>query len=386
MENFVFKNPTKLIFGKGTIAKIEKEIPLTARVMITYGGGSIKRNGVYDAVKEALKNHTVFEFGGIEPNPKYETLMEAVAHAKANNVDFLLAVGGGSTIDGTKFIAVALNFDGDDAWGLLTGKFNPMKYKTTPLATVLTLPATGSEMNCGAVISRKASAEKYAIHHPGNYPQFSVLDPTVCYSLPRKQVANGLADTYCHVLEQYLTGTTNGRVNDRFAEALLVNIIELTPQLMIAHDNYDAMCDFMMTATMGLNGFIAMGATEDWATHLIGHELTAMCGLDHGVTLSIVGPALMNVMRDAKRAKLLQYGERVWGVEEGTDDQRIDTTISLTRKLYESMGIKTHLSDYSIGQDVIDEIVNRFRTRNAKLGENGIVTPDLIAKILEQAK
>ena len=386
MQNFVFKNPTKLIFGKNTISSVAKEIPLSAKVMVTYGGGSIKRNGVYDAVMAALTNHNVIEFGGIEPNPKYETLMKAVELGKANNIDYLLAVGGGSTIDGTKFIAVALNFDEDDAWGLLTGEYNPVKYKTTPLATVLTLPATGSEMNCGAVISRISSEEKFAIHHPSNYPQFSILDPTVCFSLPKKQVANGLADTYCHVLEQYLTTTDNGRVCDRFAEGLLLNVIELAPQLMVTNDNYDLMADFMMSATMGLNGFIAMGATSDWATHMIGHELTALCKLDHGVTLSIVGPALMDVMRDAKRAKLLQYAERVWGIKDGSEDERIDKAIASTRELYESMGIKTHLSDYSIGQDIADEIVKRFRDRKLNIGENGIITPDLVAVILERAK
>lgn len=383
MENFVFRNPTKLIFGKGKIASITKEIPQNAKVLMTYGGGSIKQNGVYDAVKAALKEHCVIEFGGIEPNPKYETLMDAVKLGKENQVDYLLAVGGGSVIDGTKFIAVALNFDGEDAWGLVTGKHNPENYKATPLSTVLTLPATGSEMNKGAVISRKASAEKFPIYHSDNYPHFSVLDPTVCFSLPQKQVANGLADTFCHVLEQYLTVPTNGRVNDRFCESLLLNIVELAPKLMERHDNYDLMCDFMLTATMGLNGFVGMGATQDWATHIIGHELTAKCGLDHGVTLAIVGPALLQVTREEKREKLLQYGERVWGITHGTEEERIDKAIDATRRLYESVGIKTHLSDYGIGSDVTDYIAERFRTRGMNLGENGIVTPARIAEILK---
>lgn len=385
MENFVFRNPTKLIFGKGKIASITNEIPRSAKVMITYGGGSIKKNGVYDAVKEALKGHWVVEFGGIEPNPKYETLMEAVKLGKENQVDYLLAVGGGSVIDGTKFIAIALNFDGTDAWGLVTGKYNPESCKATPLSTVLTLPATGSEMNKGAVISRRESAEKFPIYHSDNYPRFSVLDPTVCFTLPKNQVANGLVDTFCHVLEQYLTGTTNGRVNDRFAESLLINVVELSPKLMERHDDYELMSDFMLTATMGLNGFIAMGATCDWATHIIGHELTAKCVLDHGVTLAIVGPALMSVMKEEKRAKLLQYGERVWGITHGSGSERIDKTINATRNFYESLGIKTHLSEYGIGRDVIDFIVNRFRQRNMNIGERGIVTPDKIEEILNLA-
>lgn len=386
MQNFVFKNPTKLIFGKNSVKSITKEIPLDAKVMITYGGGSIKLNGAYDAVKLALANHNVIEFGGIEPNPKYETLMKAVEMGKNNSIDYLLAVGGGSVIDGTKFIALAMNYDGDDAWDLACGRANPLKYKTTPLSSVLTLPATGSEMNCGAVISRISSSEKFAVHHPATFPQFSILDPTYCFTLPKRQVANGIADTYCHVLEQYLTGMDNGMVNDRFAEGLLLNLIELAPKLMNKSDDYDLMSDFMITATMGLNGFIAMGATCDWATHLIGHELTATAGLDHAVTLSIVGPALMNVMRDAKHDKLLQYGERVWGIKEGSDSERIDRVIESTRALYESIGIKTHLSDYSIGDDITSEIVKRFRDRDSRIGENGIITPDIIAEILKQAK
>ncbi len=385
MNNFVFRNPTKLIFGKGQIAAIEREIPIDAKVMVTYGGGSIKRNGVYDAVMAALKNHNVIEFAGIEPNPKYETLMKAVKLGKENGVDYLLAVGGGSVIDGTKFIAIALNFDNDDeAWGLVTGKYRTDDYKATPLSSVLTLPATGSEMNKGAVISQLATDEKYPVYHNDNYPRFSVLDPETCFSLPKNQVANGLADTYCHVLEQYLTTMDNGMVNDRFAESLLLNIVELTPKLMEKHDDYDTMADFMLTATMGLNGFISMGATADWATHMIGHELTALCGLDHGVTLSIVGPALMNVMREEKREKLIQYAQRVWGAK-GADDECVDIAISKTRELYEQMGIKTHLSDWGVGREVIDTIVERFTLRKLNLGERGIVTPDKVREILEQA-
>ncbi len=385
MNNFAFKNPTKLIFGKGEIASIEREIPLDAKIMVTYGGGSIMRNGVYDAVVAALKNHNYIEFGGIEPNPKYETLMRAVKLGKEKGVDYLLAVGGGSVIDGTKFIAVALNFDNDDdAWGLVIGKYNPEKYEATPLSSILTLPATGSEMNNGAVVSCLATDEKYPFYHRNNYPRFSVLDPETCFSLPKNQVANGLADTYCHVLEQYLTTLDNGMVNDRFAESLLQNIVDLTPKLMERHDDYELMADFMLTATMGLNGFISMGATADWATHLIGHELTALTGLDHGVTLAIVGPALMNVMREEKRAKLLQYAERVWRAE-GTEEERIDIAINKTREIYEQMGIKTHLSDWGVGTDVIDTIVHRFTERGRNIGERGIVTPEKIREILEQA-
>lgn len=380
MNNFTFCNPTKLIFGKGTIARIAREIPAGAKIMMTYGGGSIRRNGVYDQVTAALKGRGAVEFGGIEPNPQYETLVKAVELARAEGVDFLLAVGGGSVIDGTKFIATALKYEGDP-WDFL---LDPSKaVDAVPLATVLTLPATGSEMNNGAVVSRKELNEKLAFHNPKCYPLFSVLDPEVCYSLPERQVVNGIVDSFAHTLEQYLTFDTQSMVMDRWAEGLLQTLIELGPKLAEWHDRYDEVANFMLTATMALNGFIAMGVPQDWATHMIGHELTALHGLDHGVTLAIVYPGMMRVMRREKFDKLVQYAERVWGAT-GTPEEKAEAAIVKTDEFFRALGMKTRLSEHGIGQETIDFIVERFRKRGWNLGENGQVTPERVAEILRE--
>lgn len=385
MNNFSFKNPTKLIFGKGTIAAIAKEIPADAVVMLTYGGGSIQKNGVYNQVIKALGTRSIVEFGGIEPNPHYETLMKAVEKVRAQKVTYLLAVGGGSVIDGTKFIAAAANFEGSEPWDFMTDQSKLKTIVPLPLSTVLTLPATASEMNCGAVITRSSTQEKLAFQLSSNYPRFSILDPEVCYSLPDHQVANGVVDTFAHILEQYLTYPCQAMVQDRFSEGVLLTLKEIGVKVVSNHSDYDLVSNYMLAATMGLNGFSSMGVPEDWATHMIGHELTALHGLDHGVTLAIVFPALMSVMRKEKEAKLLQYGERVWGVNSGTTEVRINQTIECTRNFFELLGIKTRLSSYNIGADTIEKIVDRFKSRGWNLGENQTITPDKVREILNAA-
>lgn len=379
MKNFSFKNPTKLIFGKGSIAQLKKEIPKDKRIMICFGGGSVKHNGVYDQVINTLSEHHIIEFWGIEPNPTYETLIKAVTLARDNSVDFLLAVGGGSVIDGTKFISAAIAYP-NDPWEFVLD--DSKITKTIPLASVLTLPATGSEMNGGSVISKIATKEKYAFHHPGAYPVFSILDPESCYSLPDYQIAAGVADTFVHIIEQYLTTAGQSMVMDRFAEGLMLTLIELAPRLMKNHQVYDDMANFMLTATMGLNGFISMGVKQDWATHMIGHEITALSGLTHGYSLAIVLPALMQVMREEKKSKLLQYAERVWNITDTNPETKINTAITKTNTFFRSLGIKTTLSENNIGEDVIHEIVHRFQERNTVLGENNSVTPDKVLDIL----
>ena len=381
MENFIFQNPVKLIMGKGMIARLAKEIPSDKRIMITFGGGSVKKNGVYDQVKEALKDHFTVEFWGIEPNPAIETLRKAIALGKEEKVDYLLAVGGGSVIDGTKLISAGILYDGD-AWDLvLAGR--PVTH-TVPLSTVLTLPATGSEMNNGAVISRRETKEKYPFY--ANYPIFSILDPEVTFTLPPHQVACGLADTYVHVMEQYMTTPGQSRVMDRWAEGILQTLIEIAPKIRANQHDYDQMANFMLCATMGLNGFIAMGVPQDWATHMIGHELTALHGVTHGQTLVVVLPALMSVMREQKKGKILQYGERVFGIREGSEDERIDRTIRATEEFFRSLGLATRLHELQIGQDTIDEIVRRFNERGSRLGEAGNITGDVTRRILELCK
>lgn len=384
MNNFIFQNPTKLIFGKGEIARLPKLIEKGRKILMTYGGGSIKRNGVYDQVMTALKGYDITEFGGIEANPDYNTLMKAVKICREKGIDFILAVGGGSIIDGTKFIATAARFEGEDAWDILSKKSRLPK--PVDFASVLTLPATASEMNNGAVISRRDRQEKLAFHNPEGYPKFSILDPDVVLTLPAKQISNGIVDIYAHTLEQYLTTCLDTKVMDRWAESLLLTLIDEAPELLSGNPSYDSRANFMLTATMGLNGFISMGVDEDWATHMIGHELTALCGLDHGETLAIVHPGVMDVMRKEKRGKLLQYARRVWNITIENEEQAIDEAIAKTESFFRSIGKKTRLSEYGIGDDVIETIVERFKQRGWNVGEHGIVTPEKTRLILERVK
>lgn len=378
MRNFDFVNPTRLVFGKGTIARLADLIPADKKIMITFGGGSIKSNGVYDQVKEALKNHNCVEFWGIEPNPKYETLLKAIKLGRDEKIDMLLAVGGGSVIDGTKFIAAAIPYTNGEEWNLILD--NSLVHSTIPLADVITLPATGSEMNNGAVISREETKEKYAFFADTNFPVFSILDPEVTYSLPQFQVACGVVDTFIHVVEQYLTIPVGPKLMDRWAEGILQTLVEIAPGLRKENPDYETRSEFMLSATMGLNGFIAMGAAEDWATHMIGHELTALHGLTHGVTLAIVYPAVLRVMKEQKSAKLLQYGKRVWGVD------NIDSAIEKTENFFREMGLPTRLSEINVGDETISEISRRFAKRNVVLGECGNITPEVVTQILNSAK
>lgn len=379
MNNFIFQNPTKLIFGKGQIARLSKELPKDRKILVTFGGGSVKKNGVYEQVTAALEGFDYQEFWGIEPNPKVETLRKAVEICKRDGVDFLLAVGGGSVLDGTKLIAAAAVVD-TDAWELVC---NPKLYGgTLPFASVMTLPATGSEMNRGAVISNIATGEKYAFYN--TYPQFSILDPQTTFSLPPYQVACGLADTFVHVMEQYLTATDIAPLMDRWAEGVLQTIIEVAPKVRADQTDYDAMATYMLSATMGLNGFIAMGVPQDWATHMIGHEITALTALTHGHSLVVVLPAVMDVMREQKGDKILQYGQRIWGITEGSYDERIDKTIAATEEFFRSLGLQTRLSELNIGKEVAEQIVLRFKERGTLLGENSNIDYLTVEKILNQ--
>lgn len=380
MNNFIFQNPTRLIFGKGMIAQIAKEIPADKKVMVTFGGGSVKKNGVYDQVTEALKGFEVTEFWGIEPNPSIETLRKAIALGKEKGIDFLLAVGGGSVLDGTKLISAGLLYEGD-AWDLVKkGSYN----QTVPMGTVLTIPATGSEMNNGAVISRHETKEKYPFY--SNYPMFSVLDPEVTFTLPPFQVACGLADTFVHVMEQYMTKPDQSRMMDRWAEGILMMLTTIAPMIKENQQDYNLMSQFMLGATMGLNGFIAMGVPQDWCTHMIGHELTALCGLTHGATLAIVFPGMLRTLTDKKRDKILQYGERIWGISAGLPETRIAKTIEKTEEFFRNLGLATRLGEVNIGDDIIDEIERRFNERDVHFGEDGDVTGSVAKQILLNCK
>ena len=383
MNNFEFYNPVKIEFGKGMVAKLPSLIPAGSKVMITYGGGSIKSNGVYDQVIDALKGYSVIEFGGIEPNPTYETLMKAVTLARAEQVTYLLAVGGGSVLDGTKFIAAAIPFAGEP-WDILAKGAKVLS--AIPMGTVLTLPATGSEMNNGAVISKKATKEKLAFHSAYTYPVFSILDPEFTYSLPKNQIANGTVDAFIHIMEQYMTYPNAGMVQDCWSEGLLKVLIEVGPQALATPTDYDTRANLMWAATMALNGIIVVGMPSDWATHMIGHELTALHGLAHGETLAIVYPAMLDVLFEFKKDKLVQYAERVRGINQGTPDERARLAIRKTEEFFNRMGIKTHLKDYGIGNESFQTIRNRFEERGwVKMGEKQALTPDLVVDVLNKS-
>ena len=379
MNNFEFQNPTRLIFGKGQIARLSQELPRDKKILVTFGGGSVKSNGVYDKVMEALKGFDYIEFWGIEPNPKVETLRKAVKLCKEQGVGFILAVGGGSVLDGTKLIAAAACVE-NDAWELVRDA--SLAKGALPFASVMTLPATGSEMNRAAVISNLQTGEKFAFYNV--FPVFSILDPETTFSLPPFQVACGLADTFIHVMEQYMTVTGVAPLMDRWAEGVLQTVIEVAPKVRSDQHDYDAMSTYMLSATMALNGFVAMGVPQDWATHRIGHEITALTGMTHGQTLVIVLPGVLNVMREQKGDKILQYGERVWGIAEGTREERIDKTIAATEDFFRSLGLATRLSECSVGEDVVAEVVNRFKVRGTTLGENANIDYSVLEQILRQ--
>lgn len=356
MLNFSFQNNTKILFGENQISAISQEIPADAKVLMVYGGGSIKSNGVYQQVTEALKDHTWFEFSGVEPNPQYDTLMKAQAIIEAENIDYLLAVGGGSVVDGVKFIAAAAKFEAQDPWDIVA-KGASVK-QALPIGAVLTLPATGSESNGGSVITRDGN--KLPFGSPLVRPLFAVLDPSVTLSLSDRQISNGVIDAYIHIMEQYLTYSVNGKVQDRFSEGLLQTLIEEGPKALAAETKQDleVRANIMWSATMALNGLIGAGVPQDWSTHMIGHELTASHGIDHARTLSIVLPAVMKVRREQKHDKLVQYAERVFGITTGTDEQKIDQAILATEAFFKRMQVPIRLGDIDLGTDQVDVMVN----------------------------
>ncbi|MGB0806597.1 MAG: iron-containing alcohol dehydrogenase [Salibacteraceae bacterium] len=385
MLNFEFQNPVKVLFGKGQIDNIKEEIPAESKVLVLYGGGSIKKNGIYDQVMEALKDFTVFEYGGIPANPEYEVLMGALELIKKENVDFLLAVGGGSVIDGTKFLSGAANFEGKDPWAILEQGIPTLN--GMPFGTVLTLPATGSEMNSGAVITKASTQQKRVMGGKGLFPKFSILDPSVVASIPERQLQNGVIDAYVHVLEQYLTTTHSGKLQDRIAEGILSTLVEIGPEIVKNPSNYELASNFMWSCTMALNGLIQKGVPTDWATHMIGHELTALHGIDHARTLAIIGPSLMRHQFISKKDKLAQYGQRVWGLEGGTTQELAEKALVMTEQFYWKMGMKTKLSENASDFDRTSQtIFDRFTKRGwNELGENKIIGPQQVKEIVELA-
>jgi NADP-dependent alcohol dehydrogenase len=387
MLNFELYNPVNYVFGKGQIEKLTDLVPNNTKILIAYGGGSIFKNGVYDQVKAALPNHDIVEFGGIEPNPRFETLMKAVEIIRAEKIGFILAVGGGSVIDGVKFISAAVNFEGDAADILKKRILFKDVSKVIPFGTVLTLPATGSEMNSGAVVTIEATQEKLTLGGSALFPVFSIVDPTVITSLPKRQLQNGVVDAFTHVMEQYLTYTHDALLQDRISESILQTLIEIGPDVVENPSDYKLASNFVWSATMALNGLIQKGVPSDWATHMIGHELTALYEIDHARTLAIIGPNLYRVMFDTKKDKLAQYGQRVWNIQGNSTEEIAEKAIEKTVEFFHKMGMKTKLSENTENYEkTADFITNRFEERGWKvLGEKQNITIEKVKAIVEMS-
>ena len=376
MQNFTFKNPTEILFGKGMIREIAGRIPKDLAVLFLYGGGSIKKNGVYEQVKSALKSHPVTEFGGIEANPLYETCLRAVEIVKKEKTGFILAVGGGSVLDAAKFIAAAACFSGQDLWAILQEHGSNVK-AALPVGAVLTLPATGSESNGNSVISRKTTQEKFHFFSPHVFPRFSVLDPETTFSLPAKQVRNGIVDAFVHVMEQYITYPVHAPLQDRMAESLLQTLIEIAPVVLKKPKDYEARATFMWSATLALNGLIGCGVPQDWSTHMIAHELTAFYGLDHAETLAIVLFGVWQYKLTAKKKKLEQYGRRVWNVKTAKE------AMVKTETFFHSLAMPTRFGNYKISaKEAAQKVRERFTERDSVFGEHGDINPSAVSKIL----
>lgn len=352
MRNFTFYNPTRIHFGEGQIDKLAREIPAGSRVLVTHGGGSIFQNGVWQQVEQALAGYALTRFAGIEANPQFDTLVKATELVRREGCDFILAVGGGSVIDGSKFIAAALCHDGDPL-DLLTGT---RAKAAVPMGCVLTLAATGSESNPHGVVTHVTRQEKLPFSSPLLYPRFAILDPRTTFSLPARQIGNGVVDAFVHTLEQYLTYPADAPLQDRQAEGLLLTLIEEGPKALANPEDYAVRANLMWCATQALNGLLGCGVPQDWATHMIGHELTALYHLDHAQTLAVVLPALLAERREPKRAKLAQYAERVWGLT-GDEDTRIDGAIAATRDFFEAMGVPTRLADHGLDAEAIPQVL-----------------------------
>ena len=374
---FSYKNPTQIEFGQGKITSISTLIPKENKVLVVYGGGSIKKNGVYDQVKDALKDHNWYEFGGIEANPTIETLDKAVTFGRENNINYILAVGGGSVVDGCKYIASAFYYDGD-GWDILEGKYTATK--APQIGVVLTLAATGSESNTGSVITKKATKEKRFFHSQFSYPQFAILDPDVLKSLDDRQLCNGIVDSFVHVCEQYLTQPHGALAQDYYAEGLLRGLNELAI-------NYDKRDDTWYTnlfwmANQALNGLIGSGVPQDWGTHFIGHELSGLYGIDHARTLAVIQPNLLRELIDEKEDKLLQMGKNVFNLNT-TDPEDIIVKIE---ELYRSLDVDLKLSSYTNDPELKSKVTTLLEKHGfSKFGDRETITKDIVQKILDRS-
>lgn len=381
MQSFDYYNPTRLVFGLGAIARLRDLVPAQARVLMVWGGGSILANGVHAQVRKALRGRDVVEFPGIEPNPRHATCLRAVATLRKTRRDFLLAVGGGSVFDAVKYIAAAACFKGRDPWAILSRQA-PVT-AALPWGGVLTLPATGSEANGNSVISNDATKDKLYFGSDLVRPIFSILDPATTCSLPERQTANGVVDAFVHVCEQYLTFPADAPLQDRQAEAILSTLVEEGPKALKKPKDLTVRANLMWCATQALNNLIGCGVPQDWATHMIGHELTALHGVDHAQSLAIVLPGVLTLRLKAKQAKLAQCAERVFGVRRGTTAQKAKAGIAAIEAFFRRMGLGTTLADHGIGAETCRLVPNRMAARGAvALGEKGDLGEREVGRIL----
>jgi NADP-dependent alcohol dehydrogenase len=377
---FSYVNPTLIQFGQQQIAALADLIAKDQKVLVVYGGGSIKKNGVYDQVAAALKDFDWVEFSGVGANPTIEVLDQAVKICKEQDIDFVLGVGGGSVIDGVKYIAASAVYDGE-GWDIPTGKHTITS--ALPIGAVLTLPATGSESNQNSVVSKEATKQKLPFASPEVLPKFAIMDPDVMKTLPQRQLVNGLVDAWVHTCEQYLTFPQNALVQEGYAEALLRTLKTLGDNFENQDDAWRA--NLMWAANQALNGLIGSGVSQDWATHMIGHELTAAYGVDHARSLAIVQPSLLRNQFAVKKVKLEQMGKNVFGLAQS--DDLAEQTIAAIEAFYHSLDVATELTEH--GDDkaaAIDNIIGKLESHGMiALGENQAITLKESREILEQA-
>ncbi|WP_282172993.1 iron-containing alcohol dehydrogenase [Cytobacillus firmus] len=369
MQNFTFYNPTKLIFGKDQLSQLQTEIPQYGKkVLVVYGGGSIKRNGLYDKVMAELTEigAEVFELAGVEPNPRISTVRKGVEICKNEGVDFLLAVGGGSVIDCTKAIAAGAKYDGD-AWDLVIKK--AFAAEALPFGTVLTLAATGSEMNAGSVITNWETNEKYGWGSPVTFPKFSILDPVNTFTVPRNQTVYGIVDMMSHVLEHYFHLEENTDFQDRMCESLLITIMEAAPKLLENLESYEHRATILYSGTMALNGILNMGYRGDWATHNIEHAVSAVYDIPHGGGLAILFPNWMKHNLNVKPERFKQLAVRVFNVDTAgkTDEEAALEGIEKLREFWNSIGAPSRLADYDIDDSKIELMADKA-TVNGEFG------------------
>ncbi len=379
---FEYENTTNIVFGEGQIAKLAALIDKKEKILITIGGGSVKKNGVLAQVEKALAGYDYDIFEGIESNPQFLTLMDAANLIKENGHSFILAVGGGSVVDGSKFIAAAARYnkDNEENWQIIE-TFGQLITDAVPMGCILTLPATGSETNVAAVISYKEEGKKAPFFSPLVRPKFAILDPLTTLSLPKSQTVNGIADTYVHILEQYLVDREYSPVLDRAAEALLTVLVEEAPKLLQNPDDVKLRAEIMYCATLALNGQLSLGVNTDWSTHALGHELTAAYGIDHGASLSMILPTSLSLRKEEKAKKLATYAQRVHGIKNATAEDGINAI----NEFFKQIGSPTKIPHELTNTDAEKLVFNLSAQNSLPIGENANIDNNLAKEIFLQA-